>query len=408
MRKGKTEFLFLVTTAILFFLLGNFYSAELPAKSDITIHDNNPIRPDTSFYPFFRAEIGQLFQKKAQNGFSGALLVSHGRNIIFEKYNSIKRKCVETNIVPHSRYQIASITKQFTAVAILQLYEKGLLDLNDTIQKFIPDFPYSNITIHHLLCHRSGLPNYIYMLDQVAKSKYQPISGDSLLSLLSARKPVIYARPGRRFKYSNTGYVVLSLIVERISGQPFYHYLKDNVFEPAGMLQTELLAPGINDNFPDMLTGYSRRWADNREDYLNGCYGDKGIWTTARDLFLWDQALYDTLILKKSTLEMAFLPHGVPQGKRHNYGYGWRMVFYNQQPVYYHTGWWQGFKTLLVRIPEHRITIVAMKNTVSGAMFFRDEFINIIRRSFILTNPHHEDIEIDSTDAFDAAFEPEV
>jgi CubicO group peptidase (beta-lactamase class C family) len=407
MRKGKTEFLFLMTTAVLFFLLGKFFSSELPARSKVDFVEEQPILPDTSFYPFLKAELEQLYHKKTQNGFSGALLVSHGNRIVFEKYSSIKRKRIETIITPNSRYQLASISKQFTAVAILQLYEKGLLDLHDTVQKFIPDFPYSNITIHHLLCHRSGLPNYIYLLDQVAQSKYQPISGDSLLSILIAKKPIVYARPGRRFKYSNTGYVVLSLIVERITGQPFYHYLRDNVFEPAGMFQTELLAPGVNDNFPDMMMGYSRRWADNREDYLNGCYGDKGIWTTARYLFLWDQALYDTIILKKQTLDLAMQPHGAPITSKHNYGYGWRIFYFNRQPIYYHTGWWQGFKTLLMRFPEHEITVVVLKHTINGSMFFRDEFINIINRSFILTNPQHEDVEVDSTDVFDSAFEVE-
>jgi CubicO group peptidase (beta-lactamase class C family) len=407
MRKGKTEFFFLMLTAVLFFMLGNFFSTALPAKSNNEEQISKIQTPDTSFYPFLKAELDLLFYKKNAHGFSGALLVSHGKNIVFEKYSSITRKHTNSNVTAHSRFQIASISKQFTAVAILQLYEKGMLNLDDTVQKFIPEFPYGNITIHQLLCHRSGLPNYIYLLDQLAQSKYKPIWGDSLLNILAIKNPVAYSKPGRRFKYSNTGYVVLSLIVERITGQPFYHYLRDNVFEPAGMFQTELLAPGVNDNFPDMMMGYSRRWADNREDYLNGCYGDKGIWTTARDLFLWDQALYDTIILKKQTLDLAMQPHGAPITSKHNYGYGWRMFYYNRQPIYYHTGWWQGFKTLLMRFPEHRITVVVLKHTINGSMFFRDEFINIINRSFILTNPQHEDVEVDSTDVFDSAFEVE-
>ena len=270
----------------------------------------------------------------------------------------------------------------------MQLLEKGSLRLDDSVQKFIPEFPYHGITIHQLLCHRSGLPNYIYYIDLKIKDKSKAITGDSLLTMLIDSTPVAYAHPNRRFKYSNTGYVVLSLIIERITGVPFWKYMKNNIFQPLGMSQTEVLAPNINDNFPNMLMGYSNRWRENREDYLNGCYGDKGIYTTARDLFTWDQALYDSIIIKPSTLSLAFISHGVPRTLHRNYGYGWRILKCDNEIYYYHAGWWQGFNAFLLRIPDHKITVVVLKSSISGAMPVRNELIKVIKRSMQLSVPN--------------------
>lgn len=397
MRRGKTEFLFLLLTSVLFFILGNNFPLSLSNKSSL-YNTEELNKPDTSFYPILRGEVEKLYNEKITGGFSGAMIVSCGRDIVFERYKSFKNRRINANINQNSRFQLASITKQFTAVAVLQLYERGLLNIYDTVQRFIPEFPYHNITIHQLLCHRSGLPNYIYFLDKFADSRYNSISGDSLLRLLVKNPPAIYSKPGSRFRYSNTGYVVLSLIVERITGESFHNYLRNNLFEPAGMLQTELLVPNVNDNFPNMLTGYSKFGRDSREDYLNGCYGDKGIWSTARDLVSWDQALYDSVIIKNETLELALTPHGRPISSKNNYGYGWRIANYNQAAVYYHTGWWQGFKTLLMRFPEQKITVVVLKNTLSGPMIYQGEMVKIVGRSLSLPQFLDDKIEIDSTD----------
>ncbi len=399
-KKGKTEFLFLLLTAILFFVLGNIFSINLTVKSQQYNQEDLANKQDTSFYPLLRSEMEKLFYSKTMKGFSGAVLLSHKKNIIYENYQSWQTKRIKTKITPNSRFQLASVSKQFTAVSVLKLVEKGLVKLEDTVQKFIPEFPYKNITIHQLLCHRSGLPNYIYLLDKTTKTKQIPVTADSLLDYLVKNQPAIYSKPGKRFKYSNTGYVILSLIVERITGEPFYNYLRNNLFEPAGMFQTELYVPNLNDNFPNMLTGYSKNGIDSKEDYLNGCYGDKGVWSTARDLLLWDQSLYDTVIIKNETLALALTPHGMPTSSKHNYGYGWRIAYSNQNPVYYHTGWWQGFKTLLMRFPEHKITVVVLKNTLSGSMIHRDDIVKIMNRCFSIPDNYYDDEEIeeDSTD----------
>ncbi|MDY0281467.1 MAG: serine hydrolase domain-containing protein [Salinivirgaceae bacterium] len=395
MRKGKTELFFLLFTASLFYILGN-YNDNFPEIIKTETVSLKTESPDTSFYSFLRAELEQLFKRKVATGFTGAILVGHDNNVIFEAYKSIERRRIKDTITADSRFQIASISKQFTAVAILQLLEKGLLNLEDSVQKHIPEFPFYGITIHQLLCHRSGLPNYIYYIDQFKKEKHISITGDSLLKMLVDSTPVIYAKPNRRYKYSNMGYVVLSLIVERISGVPFWKYMNDHVFRPIGMDNTEVLAPNMNDNFPNMLKGYSERWREHREDYLNGCYGDKGIYTTARDLFKWDQALYDTIIIKPETLSLAFLPHGIPRRESRNYGYGWRILINSNRHYHYHAGWWQGFRAFLLRVPGHKITIVALKSTLAGSMVTQNELINIIERSLFLSNSNTELSENDT------------
>ncbi len=391
MRLGKPEWVFLLFTSLLFFSLGaHLKKTEKPLYSDHVEEVTNV--SDTSFYPFFRSELEKLWNQVVKDGFSGTILVVHQNNVLFEQYHTRKYRYIKDTVSPNSRFEIASISKQFTAVAILQLYERGLLDLNDTVQKFIPDFPYKGITIHSLLCHRSGLPNYIYFLAATQKDSQHPISNDSLLAIWEIRQPAAYFPPNRRFKYSNTGYVLLASIVEKVSKLPFEEYLRKNIFEPLGMFNTDILIAGRNDSIPRRITGYSQYWRNAREDYLNGCYGDKGITSTAKDLVKWDQALYDSVILSPKTLELAFKPHGNPKNLKHNYGYGWRIYYGDDYPVYYHTGWWQGFKTLLVRFSNHKITVVVLKHTINGRIPKVDDFYRILRKSFLPSVYNPEDV----------------
>ncbi|HON18914.1 MAG TPA: serine hydrolase domain-containing protein [Salinivirgaceae bacterium] len=389
MKKGKTELIFLIATAFIFYNLGA--TQFRPQQEGKKIVEPTIEYLDTSFYPFLRGNLEQMWNTMIQNGFSGVILVSHYNNIIFEQYHTRKHKYITDTVFPNSRFQIASVSKQFTAVAILQLYERGLINLDDTIQKFIPEFPYKNITIHSLLCHRSGLPNYIYYLSARTTDHNLPVPPDTLLSMWTKHPPAIYFQPGHRFKYSNTGYVILSMIVERVSGLPFEEYLRKNIFEPLQMNETDVYIAGRNDSIPNAITGYSKYWKDAKEDYLNGVYGDKGIWTTARDLLKWDQALYDSIVISPSTLQLAFLPHGRVQARISNYGYGWRILNSATYPVFYHTGWWQGFKSLLVHFSQHRITVVVLKHTIHGQIPTVNDFYQALNKSFL---PNNLDLKI--------------
>lgn len=372
---GKAEVLFVILiigVAAIFASLGEQYFFE-NAKPKI-----QPETPDTIWHQSLRNDLDHLLTKKNRFGFNGCLLVGWNNKVMYEGYVGYEDYANGDSIGPNTRFQIGSVSKQFTAVAILQLYANGQLDLQDSISKFFPDLPYKGFTIHHLLVHRSGLSNYIYFIDKIVENKGRRYSNDDVIRLWKEYEPLPYYQPNRRFDYNNSGYMLLASIIEKVSGMSYPEYMRKNVFEPLNMDDTFVYLSGLNDTLPNLAEGYKYHWKIVTEPYLNGTYGDKGIYSTARDLFKFDQKLYEGKILPTDTLQLAFRPMGKPKHFKHNYGYGWRIFEHKGEKIYYHAGWWQGFKSLLVRVPEHKLTIVVLKNIKTGAMFSRQELLRII------------------------------
>ena len=311
--------------------------------------------------------------------FNGNVLVAQKGVVIYKEcfgYCDLRKR---DSLHFDSQFQIASVSKQFTAVAIMQLVEKGLISYNDTVQKFFPDFPYKDITIHMLLTHKSGLPNYIYLCDHFFTDKDSAVYNDQAIKCLEEKHPPRYYSPGRRFNYSNTGYMVLSSIVSKISGLPFEDYMAKNIFEPLGMDNTFIYVKGKRKLPESIAVGYEtrRRKADNI--FLNGVTGDKGVYSTVEDLYKWDQGLYENKIIKYSNLVQAFQPMGKRKWASKNYGYGWRM--YNSKKagkVLYHAGWWYGYQSLLVRVEKDESTIVVLKNKKTKGIIDQGRLFDIL------------------------------
>jgi len=313
-----------------------------------------------------------------KTGYSGAVLIgSDGEKLLEQASGYADFQLRKPNQV-NTPFQLASVSKQFTAVAILMLREQGKLSLDDSVQKFFPDFPYHGITIKMLLQHRSGLPNYIYFCDDYIHDKDHMISNSFVMALMTIGKPPAYYPPDIRFDYSNTGYMVLASVVERVSRKPFADFLRENIFEPLDMKDAFLVNQKDTTSVRKAF-GYQYRKRPLAVVFLDGVLGDKGIYASVEDLFKWDQALYDGKLLKPETLDEAFMPLSRKSTARHNYGYGWR-VYYRADSlkILYHAGWWQGFESMLVRIPEHRTTMVFLKNTKSGSLPDRDSLINLL------------------------------
>ena len=316
--------------------------------------------------------------------FNGNVLIAQKGVVIFENtygYSNIRKR---EKLSLDDRFQIASVSKQFTAVSILQLYEKGLLDLKDTIQRFLPNFPYKDITIHMLLIHKSGLPNYIYLCDRNFHNKDTGyVSNNDAIDCLIKHKPPRYYRPGRRFDYSNTGYMVLASIVESISKMSFDEYLQKNIFIPLDMQNTFLYTKGKTILPSDVAIGYKYRRTPAEDIFLNGVVGDKGIYTTAEDLYKWDQGLYNNKIINDTILKLAFQPMGKRKWEHKNYGYGWRM--YNSSKagkVLYHAGWWYGYQSLLVRVEKDSTTIVVLRNKKTKGIIDQDRLFKILYKDY--------------------------
>ena len=307
------------------------------------------------------------------------MLISQNGKKVFENYYGYSNIKSNDTLSLDKKFQLASVSKQFTAVAILQLYQRGKLSLQDTIQKFFPDFPYHDITVHMLLSHRSGLPNYIYFYDKLFHDDFAPISNSQVIDSLTLINPQWYYPPNKKFNYSNTGYMILASIVEKVSKLKFSDYMQENIFEPLKMNNTLVYDKNIIDNIPNNATGYLYRKREAEDNFLNGVVGDKGVFSTVGDLYKWETGLYTGTIINKDTLNLAFKPHGKKKARKTNYGYGWRMYnLKNNEQVLFHAGWWQGFQSLIIRIEQDSSSVIILKNRKNRYVFNHNDFLKIL------------------------------
>ncbi|GAB4293206.1 MAG: hypothetical protein Kow0068_18350 [Marinilabiliales bacterium] len=311
--------------------------------------------------------------------FNGNVLVAQYGQVIFSGeygYSNIKTK---DTLKPESTFQLASITKQFTAVAILKLYEEGKIKLNDSIQKFFPDFPYKGIKIHMLLTHRSGLTNYIYFADKLLKNKNTYLSNDFIIKAFTKYKPEPYYPPDMTFDYSNTGYAILAKIIEKVSGVSYEDFITENIFKPLSMTNSCVYNRNKNIEIPNKTTGYIYYGKPAEDNIFNGVVGDKGIYSCVEDLLKWDMSLYTDKIIKRKTKLMAFKPMGKPADERHNYGYGWRLFTTEDNiKIIYHGGWWQGYQNLFMHIEKDTTTVIILKNIKTPYAFNMEDYLKML------------------------------
>jgi CubicO group peptidase (beta-lactamase class C family) len=254
----------------------------------------------------------------------------------------------------------------FTATAIMFLHDKGLLEYDDDLKKYIPEFPTSGITIRNLLNHRSGLQNYIYVADKYW-DRTKIITNNDIPALFKNNdiKPVF--PPNHHFNYCNTNYALLALIVEKISSFSFRDFMKTFIFTPLKMNNSYIYCKADENFKPGSAIGFScfNRGGMRAEvpDYLDGVTGDKGMYSSVEDLYLYDQALYECRLMKSSVLAEAFTPSPDDNGKTKKYGFGWRIrVSEDQKKEVYHYGWWRGFRTYFIRELTDKMTVISLNN----------------------------------------------
>ncbi len=302
--------------------------------------------------------IDEFYEKRlVRTGFNGAILVAKNGQVLFEQYRGYGNFITKDSLTPHTPFHIASTSKTFTGMAVLKLWEDGKLSLEDTLQKYFPQLPYKGITIRNLLSHRSGLPNYLYFMDSIW-DRHKEMTNEDVLNAMIVHKPRIQNLPDRRFQYCNTNFVLLALIVEKITGQKFPDYMKKTLFEPLGMHDTYIFS--IKDT-----ANYNPTWSVSRGfpmDQYDCTYGDKNVYSTVRDLLAWDKSLYQHTYLKKSTLDMAFTPLSNEVRSMHNYGLAWRLFIKNKDTVIYHNGKWHGTNTSFIRLVQDTATIIVLGN----------------------------------------------
>lgn len=322
----------------------------------------NPIYAPSYISDSFAVKLDTFLEKLE---FNGSILIEYQHQIVYKK-NIGYRKLPKKELINDSTvFQLASVSKQFTSVAVMILKEKGLLDYNDLVKKHIPEFPYDTITIKHLLTHTSGLQNYLWLIEKNWNKKSQPTNED-LLSLFIEHKLPLNFDPGARFLYSNTGYCFLALLVERISKKKMHDFMQEYIFKPLEMNNTYLYHGASTKNVRNRAYGFKNRrgrWIAYTDTLFDAVVGDKGIYSTANDLYKWNLAINNRLILSDSTLNEAMNPFPLDSNRYLRYGYGWRIREIEGEKMVYHNGTWQGFKTSCIRLPNHSSTIIILNNT---------------------------------------------
>lgn len=280
-----------------------------------------------------------------------------------------------------SMFQLASVSKVITATAVLMLHEREQLDINKEFKEYFPDFPYNGVTIKELLNHRSGLPNYLYCLNsEICRPDYQMTNADMYNHFVLKNTPP-YLKPGKRFNYCNTNYALLALLIEKVSGKSYSQYLKEELFMPLGMINTATIND-IDLNGNNITRPYDNRWRPVGFDASDYVLGDKSIYSTPFDLFLFSEALYQNKIIKAETQELAYTAFS-KEIKLSNYGYGWRMKNFND-PVkkeVYHNGWWHGYRSAFHRRLNDTLTVVILTNKLNSSTYQTHKVYEILDSS---------------------------
>jgi CubicO group peptidase (beta-lactamase class C family) len=299
-----------------------------------------------------------LFSK----GFNGSVLVSKNNEIVYERYSGFRSPRVKKDSInEHTAFHLASISKTFTAMAILKLWEEGKLDIHDEVSKYLAGFPFAGTTIKTLLSQRSGLYNYVHFMDQSGWNKRKFLTNGDVLQYVNTHKLQVQgAPPGRHFEYSNTNYALLALIIEKASGQSYPEFINKTFFLPLQMEDSYVF--NLSDTGRAMKS-FKRSGRPYRLEYLDAVYGDKNIYSTVRDLLKWDMALRSGVLFKQATLDSAYSPYSFEKPGKRNYGLGWRMLLIpNGKKLIYHNGWWHGNRTVLLRMLDEGATIIALCN----------------------------------------------
>ena len=262
-------------------------------------------------------------------------------------------------------------------MAVLKLVQDGKLGLDDEFSKYFPAFNYPGITIRNLLSHRSGLPNYLYFMDELGWDKTVYIKNQDVFDYLVNRKAELkdITSPDTHFTYCNTNYALLALLIEKIAGMPYPQFIRQTFFIPLQMTNSFVFTPADSTR---VNPSYDWRGTLIPMNPLDQVYGDKNIYTTPRDLLKWDRVLATNLLFKPEIFEQAYAPYSNERPGIRNYGLGWRMNIYpDGKKLIYHNGWWHGNNASFIRLIHEDATIIVMGNRFTRGIYKAKYLIGI-------------------------------
>lgn len=344
--------------------------AQARRDSLMLVYDEHAAHPEIHKY---------MLRLHKRSGFNGNVLIAKKGKILYQNSLGWANHLLKDSLRIDSQFELASVSKPLTATGILKLWEDGALQLDQELQEFFPELPYPGVTIRQLLTHRSGLPNYIYFTDGVWEDKRAGMSNQDVIKLLAKHRPPRYGQPGGRYFYNNTNYMLLASIIEKVSGQEFSVFMKEKIFDPAGMKNTAVYSKAVYDKIPTHVVGHDKIWRRSVvQNFQDGPVGDKGIYSSVQDLYLFDRALTEGRLLRQETLDSAYIAYSKPERSLFSYGLGWRLFDKNGHKIVYHTGWWHGFRTLYVRDLEEDITIVLLTNLANNSLLHLDRLYELV------------------------------
>ena len=323
--------------------------------------------------------IEQVIQQKLAEGFNGNVLIAQKGVIIYQNSFGFANDSIKNNL--QSKFQLASLSKTFTAIAVMKLAEQGKLGLDYTVKDYYPNFPYDGITIRSLLCHRSGLPFYQYTFDKmVRETKIYPTNQQIMEWFATVQPtPKMFNQPDHYFGYNNTNFAILAALVEKVTGKDFEIYMRENIFGPAGMKDSYIVTTKNDSININRTVGYQfgRKLP---KDYYDDISGDKGVYSTLGDLLKWHTALKNNTLISKESFHEMIMPRSFEFPGLRNYGYGFRLwVNTKQQTDYvYHTGWWKGYNTIMFFDPREDFVIILLSNKYNRTVYNIKQIIEIM------------------------------
>ena len=322
-------------------------------------------------------------------GFNGNVLVAQNGKVIYKRSFGYADYLTKKKLDNKSIFDCGSIAKEFTAVGILLLKDKGLVNYTDTLRKFFPELPYTDVTIQQLLTHTSGMPNGFALVAKFFDHN-QVASNDDLIRLLAREKPPVLFKPGEDLMYSGTAFNLLASIIERVSGQPYKVYMDEKIFKPLGMKYSMVAnGPRSVKNIPGYAYGYV--YSDSLKkyipadslhtgwtSYLAGITGEGMIITTTGDLLIWDRALRNHRLLSATTQkEMLSLQAEKNTFPKVRFGYGIRVGKNDLGNYVFHNGYYPGYKSMLINYTEDDVTVAVLSNDESQPEFIADALASI-------------------------------
>ncbi|WP_246228548.1 serine hydrolase domain-containing protein [Paraflavitalea devenefica] len=340
--------------------------AQTNAQTTLSAANASANNPDSADY--YISLVRGFVDTTFGDHLNGSILVARKGQVLYEKYAGFSNpRRPEDSITANTPFHLASVSKTFTGMAVLKLWEQGKLNIDDPVSHYLPNFPCAGVTVKMLLNHRSGIPKYDHYMGSLGWNRRKIMNNQDVLDfLITNRKKIPVGRPDRGFSYSNTNYALLALIIEKVSGQFYGDYLKHTFFDSLGMRDSYVFTRADSARSLPSFYYSGRPYAF---DYLDMVYGDKNIYSTVRDLLKWDQALHNGLF-KQSTLDAAYSPYSFEKPGTHNYGLGWRMyVLKNGKKLVYHNGWWHGNRTAFYRLLDEDVTIIALCNNDAKSIY---------------------------------------